>query len=180
MIRCFIQNFVGNIEGAFPEANRASYALKVRSQQQFQKLLTMSALLDGTPLSIVEHPTLNSTRCVVSCRDVISFPESELLEELIDQGVKEVRRITRRAGTERENTPAIIPSCLSIWILVSSDAAPGLITRVQCSCWAFGHKNPTCGKCSEEHPIAEDRTCNNETFCTQCNSNIKPQLPPIP
>lgn len=80
MIRRSIQKFVGKIQGAFPEANRAFYALKVRSEQQFQKLQTMTALLDGTPVSITEHPTLNSTRCVISCRAVISLPENELLD----------------------------------------------------------------------------------------------------
>lgn len=185
MIRRSIQNFVGRIEGAFPEANRASYALKVRSEQQFNKLLTMTALMDGTPVAVAEHPTLNSTRCVVSCRDVISFPENELLEELKDQGVKEVRRITRKAGAERENTPAIILTCRGTIMPEHMDfgfircrTRPYYPSPMQCfNCWAFGHtrlrcrsKNPICGKCSEEHPIAEDRTCNKDPFCKQCNS----------
>lgn len=50
IIRKSVQQYVGGrIEGAFPEANRATYALKVRSLRQFNRLLTMSQLIDRPP-----------------------------------------------------------------------------------------------------------------------------------
>lgn len=107
IIRKSVQSFFGGrIEGAFPEANRATYALKVRSLRQFKRLLTMKELIDGTFVQVTEHPTLNTTRCVVSCRDVVDVPEADILEELKEQGVKDVRRITRRVDNQRENTPS--------------------------------------------------------------------------
>lgn len=186
LIRKSITQHVGAmIEGAFPEANRASYALKVRSLRQFNKLLTLKTLIDGTPVVVTEHPTLNSTRCVVSCRDVIDIPESSLLEELQEQGVKEVRRITRRAGNERENTPAMILTCCGTtrpefmdFGFIRCRTRPYYPNPMQCfQCWAFGHtklrcraKAPVCGKCSQEHPINEDRSCPNESYCKECQS----------
>lgn len=186
LIRKTITQHVGGmIDGAFPEANRASYALKVRSLRQFNKLLTLRTLIDGTPVVVTEHPTLNSTRCVVSCRDVIDVPEEDLLNELRDQGVKEVRQIKRRVGNERENTPAVILTCCGTtrpghmdFGFIRCRTRPYYPSPMQCfNCWAFGHtklrcrsKNPICGKCSQEHAIAEDRSCSNENFCKQCNS----------
>lgn len=111
-IRRSVEKFVGGkIEGAFPEANKATYALKVRNKRQFDQLLTMKKLNDGTAITITEHPTLNSIRCVVSCRDVINMSDDELLEELKEQGVKEVRRITKKNGKSRENRPLIVLTC---------------------------------------------------------------------
>lgn len=187
IIRKSVQQYVGGrIEGAFPEANRATYALKVRSLRQFNRLLTMSQLIDGTPVHITEHPTLNSTRCVVSCRDVINVTDSELLEELKEQGIKEVRRITRSVGGERVNTPSIIltfrgtnrPDHIDFGY-IRCRTRPYYPSPMQCfNCWCFGHtklrcqsKSATCGKCSGDHPIPEDKTCPNAIFCKQCQTN---------
>lgn len=182
IIRKSVQQFAGGrIEGAFPEANRATYALKVRSLRQFNRLLTMRQLIDGTPVQVTEHPTLNSTRCVVSCRDVVDLAETELLEELQEQGVKGVRRITRRVGSERENTPSIILTCRGTNRPnhIRCRTRPYYPSPMQCfNCWCFGHtkqrcqsKSAICGKCSGDHPIPEDKACSNENFCKQCQTN---------
>lgn len=187
IIRKSVEHYVGGrIEGAFPEANRATYALKVRSVRQFKRLLSMTQLIDGTSVQITEHPTLNSTRCVVSCRDVIDVTETVLLEELKEQGVKEVRRITRRIGNERENTPSIILTCRGTnrpdhidFGYIRCRTRPFYPSPMQCfNCWCFGHTKlrcksnaATCGKCSENHPIPEDKACSNGNFCKQCQTN---------
>lgn len=186
-IRRSVERFVsGKIDGAFPEANKSSYALKVRSQRQFNKLLNMNQLLDGTPVLVAEHPTLNSIRFVVSCRDVVDMSEQELLEELKEQGVKEVRRITKRKGQARENTPALVLTCRGTirpetinFGYIRCRTRPYYPSPMQCfNCWLFGHtklrcqaKVATCGTCSGDHPIAENRDCDIGDFCKTCNSN---------
>lgn len=186
VIRRSVEKFIGGkIEGAFPEGRTSSYALKVRSQKQYSKLLTMSQLIDGTAICVTEHPTLNSVRCVVSCRNVIERSEDELLEELKEQGVKEVRRITRRNGQTRENTPALVLTCRGTirpdaidFGYIRCRTRPYYPSPMQCfNCWLFGHtklrcqaKNATCGTCSGDHPIAENRECSHESFCKSCNA----------
>lgn len=187
LIRRSVEKYVGGrIEGAFPESNKATYALKVRNLRQFNQLLNMKALMDGTAVAVTEHPTLNSIRCVVSCRDVIDMPDSELLDELKEQGVKEVRRITRKNGPSRENTPAIVLTCRGTnrpeaidFGYIRCRTRPYYPSPMQCfNCWLFGHtkmrcqaKTATCGTCSGDHPIPENRECSIEPFCKACNTN---------
>lgn len=187
IIRKSVQSFIGGrIEGAFPEANRATYALKVRSLRQFKRLLTMKELIDGTLVQVTEHPTLNTTRCVVSCRDVVDVPEADILEELKEQGLKDVRRITCRVDNTRENTPSIIITCRGTnrpdyiyFGYIRCRTRPYYPSPMQCfNCWALGHtklrcqsKTATCGKCSGDHPIPENRACTNESYCKLCQSN---------
>lgn len=186
-IRRSVEKFVGGkIEGAFPENNKTTYALKVRNLRQFNLLLNMKALIDGTAVNVTEHPTLNSIRCVVSCRDVMDMPDGELLEELKEQGVKDIRRITRRNGQARENTPAIVLTCRGTnrpeaidFGYIRCRTRPYYPSPMQCfNCWLFGHtkmrcqaKTATCGTCSGNHPISENKECNHQQFCKTCNTN---------
>lgn len=60
LLRTSVEKHIGaRIEGAFKENRGVSYVLKVRSTAQFNKLLRMEKLCDGTPVSISEHPQLN-------------------------------------------------------------------------------------------------------------------------
>ncbi|XP_065083126.1 uncharacterized protein LOC135705361 [Ochlerotatus camptorhynchus] len=187
IIRKSIQQFVnGKIESAFPEGQGRSYALKVRSAQQYIKLQELKVLTDGTKVEVIPHPILNSTRFVVSCRDVIRDSEEELVEDLKDQGIKEVRRITRREGGGRVNTATLIITCHGTYAPEYIDfgylrcrTRPYYPSPMQCfSCWAFGHTRmrckapkPICGKCSGDHPIPEDRSCPNGKFCARCQTD---------
>ncbi|GFT31033.1 uncharacterized protein TNCV_1683901 [Trichonephila clavipes] len=61
-------------------------------------LQTKSFLLTKTfqksPVTVRPHKTLNFCRGVISEPDLLSTPESEILEEFSDKGVIQVRRIT--------------------------------------------------------------------------------------
>lgn len=110
LLRLSVEKHVGGqISGAFKEKG-ISYVLKVRSQAQFDKLLKMKKLADGTEIEIEEHSTLNQVKCVVSNADTIGLEESYLVDQLQNQKVKEVRRIKRRNRNTNalENTPTLI------------------------------------------------------------------------
>lgn len=99
----------GKIEGAIPEAQGRTYALKVRSRYHLEQLLSMNQLVDGTAVKVSHHPGLNSVRCVISCRDLMKVKEDEaILEYLKDQKVTDIRRITRKSGETVELTPTVI------------------------------------------------------------------------
>ncbi|XP_062534179.1 uncharacterized protein LOC134203320 [Armigeres subalbatus] len=97
-----VKNAVGDYEDSRSEMDGARYVVKVRGNNKMQKLLKMKCLSDGTKVKVVEHAQLNFTKVVISAPEVAHMTEDEILEELADQHVTEVRRLSkkeRRAGT---------------------------------------------------------------------------------
>lgn len=186
VLRKSVEKCVGmKIDGAFPEGKEGiSYVLKIRSANQISKLKNLTTLTDGTGVEVTEHPTLNTCRCVVNCRAVIDMPDDVLENELMDQGVKGIRRITKRIGKDNVNTPTIILTIAGT--IIPSHVDFGYIrckTRLyypapmQCyNCWCFGHTSrrcqqthPTCGTCSKDHAIDKENPCQAETYCKRCD-----------
>lgn len=111
LLRLSVEKYLGGqISGAFKENKGLSYVLKIRSQAQFNRLLWMTKLADGTDIVIEENATLNQVKCVVSNADTIGLEDDYLAKQLGGQKVKEVRRIRRRNPTTGalENTPTLI------------------------------------------------------------------------
>lgn len=168
LLRLSVEKCIGGqIDGAYKEQQGLSYVLKVRSQTQFNRLLKMNKLNDGTAISITEHPQLNQTKCVVSNADCTKLDDEYLKQQLAAQGVKDIRRIKRRKpdGTS-ENTPTIVLTLSGTVIPPHIDfgwtrcktrnfyPTPMLCYR----CWEYGHTgkrctHPTrvCGRCSKVH-----------------------------
>ncbi|XP_055611098.1 uncharacterized protein LOC129757812 [Uranotaenia lowii] len=176
-----IENFAGKIEGAFYEKSRKWYVLKIRNKDQGRKLTTLSTLLDGTPIVIGRHPSLNQRKLVVICREADGMDDKLLLEELAPQKIIDVRRITKK-------TPAGIIGTSTLILTINSTIIPEFInfgllrvrTRIYYSqpllcrqCLQYGHpksrcKNQlACKNCSETH---ESANCRVEPFCGNCKS----------
>ncbi|XP_062553298.1 uncharacterized protein LOC134218372 [Armigeres subalbatus] len=191
LIKKSVHQFLGaNIDSAFPEGGGRSYALKVRNPGHFEKLLTMAKLNNGTPVKVIPHPVHNTVKCIVYCRDVIDLPEEELLEELKEQNVIQIHRITRNAGQQRENTPLLVVTLSGtsrpehiFFGFLRCPTRPYYPSPMQCfNCWDFGHtktrckaSKATCGNCSGFHPIAEDKRCDLSPFCSKCSSGQHPR-----
>lgn len=186
LIRQTIEGHVNKIEGAFPEDGEASYALKVRNQYQYDRLLTLKALKDGTAVEVIPHPYLNSIRCVVSCQRSVDHTEAEIKEMLEGQHVESFRRITRKEGTNIINTPTLILTCQGTvrpeyvdFGYLRCGTRPYYPAPMQCfNCWAFGHtrlrcktSENTCGTCSLMHPRTENGKCDANAFCKKCKSS---------
>lgn len=107
LIRKLIERFVGRIDSAFQERGGASYALKVRNEAQADQLLTMERLDDLTVVQVYEHPTRNSTKCVVSCRQPVKSPDAKVEEMLDGQNIAEFHRIIRQEGGDLVSTTTI-------------------------------------------------------------------------
>lgn len=169
LLRLSVEKCIGGpIDGAFKENRGISYALKVRSNAQFQRLLKMDRLIDGTKVMITEHPQLNTTKCVVSNGDTVGLTDAYLKEQLASQGVRDIRRIQKKNSVGLlENTPTMILSIVGTVIPDHIDfgwtrcktrnfyPAPMLCYH----CWEYGHtrkrcKEPhqICGTCSQVHP----------------------------
>lgn len=177
----------GRIEGAIPEAQGRSYALKVRSRHHIERLLTMTQLTDGTAVKVSYHPGLNSTRCVISCRDLMKVKDdNEILDCLKDQNIIGIRRITRKVGEDRELTPTVILTVSGTTLPEHIDIGyqrirtrPYYPAPMLCyQCYQFGHTRqkcqkqiPTCGNCNQEHELTQGVRCQNPAYCARCKSS---------
>lgn len=187
LLRKSVESFLGEkVDGAYPESRGASYVIKMRNKSHVEKLKRMSKLADGFPIRIVEHPVLNFSKCVINCSETRVYSDDELIDELQPQGVKELRRITKRDGNERINTPTIIltiqgtvvPENIYIgWIRCRT--RPFYPSPMLCyCCWDFGHTRarckrqdtPTCGNCSGNHMNERENSCIAAAFCKRCNT----------
>lgn len=175
------------------ENNRIQYILSVRNKNHISTLLNINKLIDGTPIEIIYHPTLNQRKFVVTCREVIDMDEKDLLAELTDQRIIAVKRITKWDRERKTTTPTptliltiqgtVIPNAIFFGFI-------RVLTRtfypnpLQCyRCFQFGHtskycKHQTqlCRNCGQNNHISDDtdQTCRANTKCLNCNGNHLP------
>lgn len=178
----------GVIEGATTEAQCTRYTLKIRNPAQVSKLLNMTALIDGTEVIVKPHPTLNVSRCVISCFEMIDMDEEDIIRGLSSQKVTRAQRITRNVNGQRVNTPAVIltfaqstyPSHVKIGLLRTA-TRPYYPNPLLCyNCLCYGHPRARCPgpqrclNCSETHQIPEGMECTKAAYCINCKGNHRP------
>lgn len=182
-----IEAVVGNkaIESAQSEERCSRYILRVRNPVHVTKLLNTTTLLDGTEITIVPHPRLNSSKCVISSFDAIHYSEAEALEKLRSQNVTHVKRITRNDNGKLINTPALVltfnqttyPNHVKIGLL-RIPTRPFYPNPLLCyACFRYGHPKlrcpgpNRCNNCSEEH---DGDSCQAPAFCCNCQGDHRP------
>lgn len=185
-----IQQAAGEIERGHTEANRTRYVLKVRKADQVKKLLAITKLLDDTPVTVNYHPTLNFSKCVVSCWEAIDMKEDELMECLGPQGVTHVYRMTSKKDGKITPLPTLIVTVLGTVAPEYLKFGPLVVkTRtyvpepMMCyNCWQIGHtkrrctKKPVCGKCGGDHPLDVNVHCKQPEFCVRCGKHDHPSF----
>lgn len=63
--------------------------------------------LNGTPVDVVSHSSLNFVKGEVYSREFLSYSFEELSEELADQGMVRVKRVSRRLDGVHRPTPTL-------------------------------------------------------------------------
>ena len=185
-----IQQAAGKIAEASTENRGTRYILKVRSQDQVNKLLALTELIDGTKVEVILHPTLNFVRCKVNCVEAINASEEELLEDLKPQGVQAVRRITRNENGVTVNTPTLILT-ISGTVIPRHIVFDPLVVRTQIyypspmtcfNCLDVGHTKTRCRaegrcrNCSENHQQVPGQNCSKPAFCFHCKEGHRPMF----
>ncbi|XP_055585024.1 uncharacterized protein LOC129737886 [Uranotaenia lowii] len=174
-----IDQAVGRIEAANPTDGGTSYLLKVRSQEQATKLIRIDQLIDGTPVSIISHPTLNTTQCVVSCREAAGMSDKDLTEELADQGITRVYRFLKKSNGKDEPTNTMVltirgtvPPTHVFFGYVRVPTRPYYPRPMMCyKCGKFGHTKQRCQHaemclaCGEPGPHPD---CKKDPKCLNC------------
>lgn len=187
LIGMSIESVVGDkaIESAKSEDRGARYILRIRNQAHVTKLLNTTTLLDGTEITIIPHPRLNTSKCVIFSFDAMRYSEAEALEKLRSQNVSHVKRITRNDNGNVINTPILIltfnqttyPSHVKIGLLYV-ETRPFYPNPLLCyACFQYGHpklrcRGPIrCNNCSDEH---DGENCQAPAYCCNCQGGHRP------
>ncbi|XP_055588720.1 uncharacterized protein LOC129760386 [Uranotaenia lowii] len=177
-----VEQEAGIIHGGNPTDNGSTYLLKVRSPRQVEILLKVKQLIDSTPVTITYHPTLNTCKCVVTCKEVEGATNEQLASDLESQGVTSVYRFLRKENEKDIPTHTmvltvrgtVVPRYIRFGFLQIS-TRPYYSRPMLCvQCGKFGHtqKNckfdPICINCGDKEVHSN---CKKEPHCVNCRNN---------
>ncbi|GFW73127.1 uncharacterized protein TNCV_832461 [Trichonephila clavipes] len=89
---------IGGEKKSVKRLRSGNLLIETNSALQTKSFLLAKTFLNS-PLIISPHKTMNSCRGVISEHDLLTTPESEILDGFSDQGVIQVRRITVKRDT---------------------------------------------------------------------------------
>lgn len=148
--------------------------------------MKLDKLIDGTPVEVINHPTLNVVCGVIYDLDTVNESEDYLKEMLQHEGVVNVRRIRKRVGESFKNLPLVV---LSFYGTKLPDYVFFGLMRVQVRayypspllcfrCGTYGHSKKVCDptkfqgiclRCAEQHDPNEPPPCQRDAHCKKCN-----------
>ncbi|GFV66204.1 putative RNA-directed DNA polymerase from transposon BS [Trichonephila clavipes] len=153
--------------------------IETHTALQTKSFLLANTFLDS-PVTICPHKSLNTSRGVISESDLLSTPESEILEVFSDQGVIQVRRITIKKDATiiptkhlilTFNRPKLPPAIKAGYL--NCKIRPYVPNPLRCfKCQRFGHSQTscrgqlTCSRCASVGHSSTD--CTLEPKCVNC------------
>ncbi|GFS74375.1 uncharacterized protein TNCV_969861 [Trichonephila clavipes] len=154
--------------------------IETHTALQTKSFLLANTFLDS-PVTICPHKSLNTSRGVISESDLLSTPESEILEGFSDQGVIQVRRITIKKDATiiptkhlilTFNRPKLPPAIKAGYL--NCKIRPYIPNPLRCfKCQRFGHSQTscrsqlTCSRCASVGHASTD--CSLEPKCINCS-----------
>ncbi|GBM76580.1 hypothetical protein AVEN_254407-1 [Araneus ventricosus] len=156
--------------------------VEVGSFKQAKEIVKLKSL-STIPIQVCPRPTLNSSKGVISCVELLNVPVEEITEKLQSQGVSHVRRITIRRDGQLLNTKHLILTFSSAKLPEHIKAGyirlsvrlyiPNPLRCFQCQ--RFGHSKSscrgtlTCARCAE---VGHDSTtCTAKEKCINCKGD---------
>ncbi|GBN42649.1 hypothetical protein AVEN_180428-1, partial [Araneus ventricosus] len=156
--------------------------VEVTSRQQSQKLAKLKTFAT-IPVVVSPHSSLNSSKGVITCGELLNKPLEVITNELKSQGVTHVRRITiRRGGQLLEtkhhvltfNSPKLPESIKAGYIKLK--VRPYIPNPLRCfKCQRFGHSKSncrgtlTCARCAGTGHESTD--CTLKEKCANCKGD---------
>lgn len=163
--------------------------VNTKTVHQANKLLKMTHFTSTMPVIVSTHSSLNYTRGVIYSNDLRNIPEEEILQELKDQHVTEVKKILKKFDGTLKETGLIIltfdSTTLPTHLMIGYERTSirqYIPTPLRChNCFGFGHtykicKNPkACYKCGSTHHTLGEETCLKNVGCINCiKNNLSP------
>ncbi|XP_064462125.1 uncharacterized protein LOC135372449 [Ornithodoros turicata] len=156
--------------------------LKCVSERDSKTILNATEMM-GHKISASLHKTLNTCRGVISLSELIDVPAEDILVNLKDQQVIDVRKIKSRRNNEYITTRNVIltfdtpvlPEKLKVGYL-TTDVRPYIPNPLRCfKCNRFGHAAGACtgrpcsARCGQEGH--ETKECDRAEHCVNCSEN---------
>ena len=158
--------------------------VEYEKKKQIDTLLRLEKFHD-LKVKVSLHASLNTCKGVVRCPDLKGVSEQEILEEMREQGVINVRRIKiRRDGSLKDTNTfvftfntSILPKQLKVAFLrVSID--PYIPNPLRCyQCQVFGHhenkckREEICANCGQPKHSADETDCKRPPKCINCKED---------
>lgn len=155
---------------------------KVASSRQAEQLKKLNMLADQTPVLVVDDTTKNTSRAVITCRDLKGIPEKEIAEEMKSQGVLLARHFKRKVDKDRVDTGSVLltfnrsmpPEKVKVAFHEKVPTRQYYPPPTICyECFTYGHvaskcKVPKCCFNCAEQFHGEGISCPNPTKCKHC------------
>ncbi|MES9881570.1 MAG: hypothetical protein ABW185_11875 [Sedimenticola sp.] len=145
--------------------------------------LLRSKILAHRPIKVTPHKTLNYSKGIIRSRDLLDCSENEILSNLSDQGVTDVRRISvTKNGTRVPtrnviltfNTPDLPTSIKAGYLRITVEVyVPNPLRCFRCQ--RFGHHKDNCktkavcASCGEDDH--GDAACSKPVHCVNCQGD---------
>ncbi|GBM94945.1 hypothetical protein AVEN_249609-1 [Araneus ventricosus] len=162
--------------------------VEVESPKQAKQIAKLNSL-STISVTVNPHATLNSSKGVISCGELLNESVEKITEELSSQGVTHVRRITIRRDGQLLNTKHLILTFDSAKLPEHIKAGymrlsvrtyiPNPLRCFQCQ--RFGHSKTscrgtlTCARCAEVGHESND--CTRTEKCVNSRKLVKSQTP---
>ncbi|GBN58551.1 hypothetical protein AVEN_73638-1 [Araneus ventricosus] len=145
--------------------------VEVHSRKQSQQIVRLTHF-STIPITVSQHASLNSSKGVITCGELLNVPTEEILKELQGQGVSNVRRISIRRDGQLLNIKHLIlifdsaklPENIKAGYMRLSVRAY-IPNPLRCfKCQRFGHSKTscretlTCARCAEVEHESTDCT----------------------
>lgn len=155
--------------------------METRTDAQSNRLMKVTNFADY-PVTVIPHGTLNSSKGIVYCKDLMNCSEEEIQEELKEIGVMKVERIKIRKDGKLTDTPNHIltfnkpklPSDIKV-AMYKLEIRPYIPAPVRCyRCQKLGHTTISCNnepRCACGKQPHEDSPCESSPVCVNCNGS---------
>lgn len=160
---------------------REGLLIETANRKQAENLIGLTRFGEF-PVQVVPHSTLNYSKGVINCRDLLNSSINEIKEYLWDQGVIDAQRITIKKGEAIHNTASIILTFnktklpdrvhVAFYSLPVRHYIPAPLRCFRCQ--KFGHSSTSCqGEqiCVCGKPLHVGVECETPIKCINCEGS---------
>lgn len=171
-----VYGLIGNVK----ELKKVKEGLLIEcvSNAQSKRLLNITQLA-GNVVEVSPHSTLNFSKGIITCKDLLNCSIEEIKEELRNEGIIDAKRIKSKRNGELIDTASLI-------LTVNTPNLPKTIKAamyrlpvrqyipppLRCfKCQKFGHTSARCTFkqiCVYGNPLHEGRSCSKPITCINC------------
>ncbi|GBL79776.1 hypothetical protein AVEN_71926-1 [Araneus ventricosus] len=165
-----ITEIVGEVKST-KKLRSGDLLVEVHSRKQSQQIVKLKNF-SNIPICVSAHASLNFSKGVITCGELLNVATEEILKKLQSQGVSHVRRISIRRDGQLINTKHLILTFDSAKL--PEQIKDGYMHLSCFKCQRFGHSKTSChvtlicARCAEVGPDSSE--CTAAEKCVNCKN----------